>query len=136
MQYYKRETSGKPWHRNPMLSFFFLLRDLIIFLLPIKRLPRISAKILYGVDPKFIFFVHARRLEDIYIALPFLVPVRRLLGRAFFLKILRIFPPFTLGTIKTRQGIHGLVTTSIFPSEILLKDRRLALKAGARGLWG
>lgn len=135
MQFYKRKESRKFWHRNPIISFFLLLRDAIVFILPLKRLPRFIVKLIYKIDPKFIFFVHARRLEDIYIALPFLVPVRRLLGRTSFLKILHAFPPFTLDTIRTENGTDGLVITSIFPSEILLNDRRLALREGVKGLF-
>ena len=62
------------------------------------------------------------------------MPIRKLLGKSLFLKILRIFPPFVLDTIITQSGTNGLVVTSMFLSEILLNDRRLALKEGIRGL--
>ncbi|MBI5144795.1 MAG: hypothetical protein HZA27_01255 [Candidatus Omnitrophica bacterium] len=135
MQFYKRGGSRKTWQRGPVTSFLFLLRDAIIFLLPIKRLPRFIVKALLGINPEFIFFVHARRSEDIYVALPFLVPIRRFLGRTLFLKILHTFPPFVLDTIRTESGIDGLVITSIFLSETLLNDRRFALKEGVKGLF-
>lgn len=134
MQYYKKDKAGKLWQRNPFIAILFLIRDFIVFILPVRRLPAFVVGLLYGVRPKFIFFVHARRLEDIYIALPFLVPIRKLLGKNLFLKILRIFPPLVLDTIIAQNGTNGLVVASIFLSGVLLNDRRLALKEGIKGL--
>ena len=71
MQYYKKDKAGKLWQRNPFVAILFLIRDFMVFLLPIRRLSAFAVNLLYGVRPKFIFFVHARRSEDIYIALPF-----------------------------------------------------------------
>lgn len=134
MQYYKKDKAGKLWQRDQFAAILFLIRDFIVFILPVRRLPAFVVDLLYGVRPKFIFFVHARRLEDVYIALSFLVPIRKLLGKNLFLKLLRIFPPFVLDTIITQSGTNGLVVTSAFLSEMLLNDRRLALKEGIRGL--
>lgn len=135
MQFYKRNKSGSTWQRDPFISLLHLLRDTIVFFLPVKRIPRFIVKVLYGIYPKFIFFVHARRTEDIWIALPFLVPFRRFLGRKLFTKISYLFPPFVLDTIHTDKGTDGLVVTSIFLSEILLINKRIALREGLKGLF-
>ncbi len=134
MLFYDRDASGRSWHKNPVLSFFSYLRDTCVFFLPLRRLPYFLVKFLYGVSPQYIFFVHARRTEDIYVALPFLVPVRKILGRDKFIKMLYYLPPFVLDTLKNRNGPQGLVVTSIFLSEILLKDSKAALRESTKGL--
>lgn len=121
-----------------LTAILCFLRDYIVFILPIKRLPRTLIRILYGVNPKFVFFVHARRREDIYIARPFLVPLRRMLGRKWFSRIILHFPPFVLDVIRVQQSerqIEGLVVTSIFLPEILLRNNKKSLKESIRGLF-
>lgn len=116
----------------------WFLRDYFVFILPLKRLPRVLVKLFYGVNPEFIFFVHARRREDIYIARPFLVLFRRVWGRKRFLRIIKYFPPFVLDTIRVRQNgktIEGLVVTSKFLPEILLQNNKESLKESFRGLF-
>ena len=135
MQFYERTDKGIAWRRNTFLAFICLVRDYIVFYLPVRKLSSFLVKMLYGVNPKFVFFIHARRLEDIYVALPFLVFVRRILGRKRFIQILHFFPPFVLDIVRTKQGINGVVVTSIFLSEILLKDRRRSLRESIRGLF-
>lgn len=113
------------------------LRDYIVFILPIRRLPRVLVKLFYGVNPEFIFFVHARRREDVYIARPFLVPLRRVFGRKHFSRLIQHLPPFILDTVKVRQKekiIDGLIVTSIYLPETLLQNNKQSLKEAVRGL--
>ncbi len=133
MQYYTRET-GQTWHKSPIVSFFCFLRDSVIFLLPIGRIPLFLVKLLYGVYPSFVFFVHPRRTEDTYAAVPFLAFIRRRFGRKVFLRTLRLLPPLSIATIRTPSKIDGLVITSAFLPEMLLKDRKKALLSCIRGL--
>jgi|GEM_PF-1510733 len=135
MQFYKKKKTGKTWQKNPVVSFLHLFRDGLIFLLPIKRLPSFLIKPLYGVKPKFIFFVHPRRTEDVYVAMPFLVPLRRILGRALFEKILYFCPPFVLNTIKTERSIDGAVIGTLSLPKVLLKSKKTAIRESVRGLF-
>src|SRR3989338_9387402 len=112
MLFYKKTKSGKHWQKNPYFSAVFLLRDLIVYILPLRSLPKFFVKILYKVTPKFIFFVHPRRTEDAYIALPFLTLIRRFFGKQVFLNTLRFLPPVVLGTVNTKQSVNGLIISS------------------------
>jgi len=134
MQFYKKEEKIISWYRKPLRNFILLIRDSFVFLLPSKRLPRFLIKLLYGINPKFVFFVHPRRKEDIYFALPFLVPVRKILGRRRFLKIISFFPPFILDIVRTRQGVNGFVVANLCIPEILLNDRKKSLQNTIRSL--
>jgi len=70
MQFYRKERDSRPWQKNPIVSLLHILRDTLIFILPIRRIPSLIVRFLYGVRPKFIFFVHPRRTKDIYMAFP------------------------------------------------------------------
>ncbi|HBR15760.1 MAG TPA: hypothetical protein DD723_09540 [Candidatus Omnitrophica bacterium] len=133
MQFYKGNKEKVSW----LTSILSFIRDCIIFILPFKHLPRIFVRILYGVNPDFIFFVHARRREDIYIALPFLVPIRKLLGRNQFSRFLHCLPPFVLDRIEVIQDnihVEGMVVTSIYLPETLLQNNKKSLEESVRGL--
>ncbi len=131
MKFYARERGKIAWQNPRVFSLFYFLRDAIVFLLPIGKLSHQLVKLLYGVSPQFIFLVHARRTEDTYVGLPILSLVRRMLGRKVFFNILQWLPPLVLGTIKTSQGIHGLVVTAggILPEHIFLKKKASLKKA-------
>ncbi|MBI1976429.1 MAG: hypothetical protein HYS56_02860 [Candidatus Omnitrophica bacterium] len=119
------------WQNPHFLSVIFFLRDVIIFILPVKRLPRVLVKLLYGISPRFVFLVHARRTEDTYVGLPILSVLRRILGKKIFLRILSWVPPLVLGTVKTPQGVNGLIVTGggLLPEVIFLKKKASLKKA-------
>lgn len=135
MQFYIRKESGKPWQRNVSISLLHFLRDSFIFILPIKSIPQFIVKIMYGVKPKFIFFVHPRRTEDIYIAFPPAVLIRRYFGKRLFRMIISLFSPVVLSTVKTSQGIDGLIVTGPILPDVFFEDRKYALKQAIKGLF-
>lgn len=135
MQFYQKEASGKVnWQRRPLVSSWHRFRDLIVFLLPVRRLPRFLIKLLYGVVPEFVFFIHPRRTEDIYVAFPPAVILRRLLGRKLFIKVISLFTPTVLSTIKTPSGINGVVVTSPLLSENFFSKRTKSVREAMKGL--
>ena len=135
MQFYIKKGPGRVWQKNPIISSLHVLRDAIIFFLPIKQIPSFIVKLLYGVEPKFIFFIHPRRTEDIYMAFPPSVIMRRILGKNLFIKTISLFPPVVLSNIQTPQGIDGLVLTSPLLSENFLKNRKGSLREAIKGLY-
>ncbi len=134
MKFYDSGESGKFWQKNPIIASLHILRDTIIFLTPLKQIPPFVVKLLYGVDPKFIFFIHPRRTEDIYMGFPPAVIIRRLLGKRLFLRIIFLFCPTVVSIIRTPQNINGFVISSFFLPEILLRQRKRALREAVRGL--
>jgi len=122
------------WAKNAFVSFIQYCRDFTLYYLPLPRLPGIALKMLYGVNPQFIFLVHPRRSEDIFIALPFLSIVRRLFSKKIFLEIIKKLPPFVIATIKTPIGIEGVVVSSLYLPEFLIKKRRITLKESLRAI--
>ena len=116
------------WYKKPIGSFFGYLRDFIIYYLPLPRLPLRFIKLLYGVKPEYVFFVHPRRSEDIFRAFPFFTILRRFFDKQTTLKIIAKFPPIVIGQIKTPKNVNGLVVSSFFVPEFLVKTRRASLK--------
>lgn len=135
MRFYQKEGSGKLWQKNPVISSLHILRDTIIFFLPIKRFPSFIVRFLYGIESKFIFFIHPRRTEDIYTAFPPSVLMRRLLGKTIFLKVIFLFCPTVVSIIRTPQNINGLVVSSFLLPEFFLRKKKLALREAFRGLY-
>lgn len=129
MKFYQREATGRiSWQKNPFLAALTLIRDYVIIILPAKRLPIFIVKFLYGIKVDFVFFVHGRRSEDIYVALPFMATIRKYVGKRIFYRVLSFLPPVTLSTIKTDSGTNGLIISSPFLPEVLLGNRRAALR--------
>ena len=135
MQFYKKKKTGKTWQRNPAFSLLNFMRDAFIYILPVRRVPVFLVRILYGVNPKFIFFVHPRRTEDIYTGFPPAVILRKIFGKDFFLRIFYKLPPFLLSPVKTPSGVDGLVISSPILPENFFKDRRDVLKEALRGFY-
>lgn len=135
MRFYQKKESGNHWQMNPFASLLHVLRDAIILLLPIKRLPSFMVKLLYGIKPRFVFFIHPRRTEDLYIGFPPSVLMRRLLGRRLFLKTSLLFYPTVVGIIRTPNNINGLVLSSFLLPEFFLKNKKIALREAFRGLY-
>lgn len=135
MRFYQKNESGNPWQKNPLIALLHVLRDTIIFFLPIKRLPPFVVRILYGVRPRFIFFIHPRRTEDIYIGFPPSVLMRRLLGKRFFLRITSLFYPTVVSIIRTPRNINGLVLSSFLLPEFFLRKKKIALREAFRGIY-
>ncbi len=135
MKFYSREDGRITWRSSRILSIFCLLRDLGVSLLPFPRIPTSLVKILYGVEPSFIFYVHPRRTEDIYIGFPILSLVRRIVGRNLFLRLLPILPPIILGSIKVGGEVHGLVISSFVLPIDIMKRTKQSLKLTIRALF-
>lgn len=135
MRFYSRENGKISWQKPRVLSLLYLVRDLIIFVLPMKRLPRFLTKLLYGISPRFVFFVHARRTEDTYVGLPILSLIRRYLGKKIFLMVLTWLPPMVLGTVKSPMGVDGFIVTGggILPEQIFL-TRKASLKKAVQAI--
>jgi len=124
----------RPWRKTSWRALFDYLRDIFIFSLPIARLPRfLRLLFMQGIDPDFIFLVHPRRKEDISIAWPFALPIRLLLKRRFY-PFIRYLPPTILGTVKSPSGTNGLIVSSTWLPEALIRDRKGALKEARRCL--
>lgn len=131
MQFYK---GGKLWLKNPIISLVHILRDIIIFLLPVRRIPAFIVRLLYGIKPKFIFFIHPRRTEDIYMAFPASVLMRRFLGKRLFLKVISLFPPTVVSIVRAPQGINGLVVTSPLLPEEFFKNKKKTIREAFKGM--
>jgi len=134
MQFFKKEGKSRLWQKNPIVSLLHILRDMLIFIIPIRRVPSLIVRFLYGVKPKFIFFVHPRRTKDIYMAFPPSVIMRRFLGKKNFLKIISLFPPTVVSIIRTPQHINGLVITSPLLPEEFFKNKKKTLREAFKGL--
>jgi predicted amino acid dehydrogenase len=129
MRFYQRKATGRiAWQKNSFVASLTLFRDFLVSVLPMRRLPVFIVKFLYGVSPDFIFLVHPRRSEDIYVAVPLLVSIRRFLGKKLFYYTLSFFPPVAISTIETNSKIHGLTITSSLLPEILLTHRKISLR--------
>ncbi|MBI2093806.1 MAG: hypothetical protein HYT88_03680 [Candidatus Omnitrophica bacterium] len=115
------------WRRGVTSSVCGYLRDLLIAFLPVRRIPRVLRIVLLGVDPKFVFLVHPRRKEDIYIAWPFAWPFRLLLRRYFY-SWLRHLPPTILDVVKTPSGVNGVIVSSTWLPDALIHNRKASLK--------
>ena len=134
MRFYQKDETGRHWKKNPVFSTLQYIRDVIIFLLPVKHLPSFFVKIIYGVKPAFIFYIHPRRTEDIYIALPPMALLRKILGKKLFLKVIIFIFPAVVSVIRTPKNINGIVLTSPLLPEFFLKKRKTALIEAVRGL--
>ena len=66
MLYYKKDKSGRLWRRNPVVSILCLIRDFTVFILPVRRLHPFVVNLLYGIRPRFVFFVHAEKTGNQY----------------------------------------------------------------------
>jgi len=135
MRFYQKNESGRLWQRNPLASLFHVLRDAIIFLLPVRRLPSFIVNIFYGVKPQFIFFIHPRRSEDMYIGFPPAVLMRRFLGKGLFLKITSLFFPTVVSTVRTPRNIDGLILSSFCLPEVFLRRKKVSLREAFRGVY-
>jgi len=124
----------KHWHKESFKTSLGYLRDLIVYFLPIPRLPLWVIKLLYGVIPEFIFFVHPRRSEDIFRGFPTLSIVRKFFDKQTTLNLISKLPPIVIGVVKTPTDVNGLVISSFSVPAILANERRTTLKEAFRGL--
>lgn len=115
------------WHRKFCSSLFGYLRDAFVIALPIKRLPRVLTKLLYGIEPKFAFFVHPRTYQDVFVSSPFLELIRFLFRKKTALHILSFATPFVVNSVQTRQNINGFVIGQFTLPEIMFEKRKQTL---------
>jgi len=116
------------WIKNPVSAILQCFRDVIIYYTPFLKIPKWLLGKIYKVVPRFIFLVHPRRSEDIFIALPFLSILRKVLSKKKAMKLIKLIPPFVLSTIKTSSGTEGVVVSSLFLPDSLMDNRRKTLK--------
>ncbi len=115
------------WQRNVPSSLACYVRDLIVQWLPFK-LPRFIRRTLYGRNVRFVFVVHPRRKDDIFIAAPFLSPLRKYLPSKLCYKIIQMLPASVLCTVTTEYGVTGVVVYKLSLPETMLSERKKCLK--------
>jgi len=120
-----------PWKKDITQSLVGYLRDLMIALYPFPRMPRFLRVFLIGADPDFIFLVHPRRKEDVFIAWPFIGPLRILLRKRFY-GFIQWMPPTILDVIRTTSGLTGVVVSSTWLPQALIERRKHALREARR----
>lgn len=114
------------WERTTLSSLFGLVRDLLVFCFPF-RIPRGLVSLLYGVDPKFAFYVHPRRREDILISLPFLKYLFGILPSKWLLAAVSAWPPFVVGHIVHPQ-CSGLIVGSQQMPDSLMRNVKCSIR--------
>lgn len=118
----------KKWQRGFFSSLLGYIRDGIVLVLPIKRLPAFLIRILYGVDAQFAFFVHPRAYQDVFISAPFLKVLKFLFRRERAFQFVSTTAPFVLNSVRTRQGVDGLVLAQLTVPELLFEKRNETLE--------
>ncbi len=106
------------WRKRGLASFIGYLRDI---------LTQVSPNCLINKTADFIFLVHPRRYEDIFIALPFLSFLAVFPSRVRN-NILAALPPFILDEITDHEGFKGLIVSTITVPEWLIKNRQKAFR--------
>lgn len=114
------------------ISFLLYLRDFIINYIPLSTLPAKLLKLFYGFVPDFIFLVHPRRSQDIFIGFPGLIVFRKILPKRLFIKFICALPPKVIGYVKIPSGQNGLIVSTTFMPQILIGKRRKALLEARR----
>lgn len=106
---------------------FGYFRDVLINLLPFKELPHFLTKSIYGFKPDFIFLIHPRRIEDIFIAKPFLHFISRVVPPFIFRKITSFSPAYVVGKVETKEGLRGFIVTNGITPEYMIGNKRVTL---------
>ena len=119
---------GVEWERAFPESLLGILRDALVLLLPF-RLPHFFIRMLYGIRPKFVFYVHPRRKEDIFISFPPLKYLRNLLSSKRLLWLASMLPPFVIGKIR-HPNIDGVVIATLqMPNQLVANIKYSIRKA-------
>jgi predicted amino acid dehydrogenase len=125
VQIYRRK-----WTRGVIGSLLGYLRDLVVQLIPMRRLPLVLMKLLYGcAHYRFAFFVHPRTYQDIFIASPFLNPLKFILRKMMGYKFFSHCHPFVLNRVTARNGFHGVVIAKSIVPELITSRRKYALRS-------
>jgi len=106
---------------------FGYFRDVLINTLPFKKLPPFLTKSIYGFKPDFIFLIHPRRIEDIFIAKPFLRFISRLVPPFVFRKITSLSPAYVVGKAETKEGLRGFIVTNGVTPEYMIGNKRATI---------
>lgn len=117
-----------------MRAFLEYLRDCIVLFIPVRKLPKFLVRLFYGQNIDFVFLVHARFYEDIYISSPFLKPLKLLMRKESAYRMFARMPSFVLNGIRTQQGKYGVVIAQMTVPEIMIRERKLSALAIARSL--
>lgn len=127
------EMYQRTWRRGIFQSFFSYIRDIIIFILPVRCLNPFLVCCFYRISPDFIFFVHIRRAEDIFIFFPFLKFLKNFISEERIVKFLEKYPPTTLERVFNSKA-KALVICSLVLPDVLLKERKKAIYESQRCL--
>ena len=101
------------------VTFESLLRDFLVYILPIKKLPKRLIKRLYGSPPNFIFLVHPRNKEEIYKVSPFLKNIKLFIPEKLFMKLISFCPFYVVSTAEWNNELYGwIISTSMLPEEM------------------
>lgn len=114
----------KKWQRGTFRALICYLRDILVCVLPIKRLPAALIRLLYGVEADFTFLVHPRNYQDVFISAPFLRPIKFILRREKAYKLVASVGPLVQSTVRTKFGINGLVIAQGLIPDVFLKTRK------------
>lgn len=118
----------KKWRRGLLTSLWGYCRDCFILYLPVKRVPSWIIRMLYGSNFSFAFLVHPRAYQDVFISMPIFNILKIFLRRKFGFKFFAKTSPFVLNTVKTPQGVNGLVIAQLTVPEIMFEQRKETLK--------
>ncbi|MDD5217377.1 MAG: hypothetical protein PHN49_06445 [Candidatus Omnitrophica bacterium] len=124
----------KKWQRGIFKAFFGYVRDCLILMLPVEKIPAFIVKALYGIQADFAFMVHPRAYNDIFVSQPFLKPIKLVLRKKIAYRMLSKMPPFVLSTVKTKQNINGIVVGQMTIPETMFEERKVALRAAEKSL--
>ncbi len=102
-----------------------ILRDFIVSMIPLQRLPSSWLKKLYGFEPDFFFLIHPRDMNDIYQSMPIVQKARRWLPEWLLVRLLSLSPCYAIADIGSKQGLRGLViSTTQLPIVLFSNPKR------------
>lgn len=114
------------WRRSSLFSILGILRDAFILSLPFRP-PRSFVKLLYQVEPKFTFYVHPRRKDDIFVSFPPLRYFKNILPTKWLFKIATLLPPFVIGKLIHGQE-EGVVIATLQMPNVLMSNVKYCIK--------
>lgn len=122
--YDKNNANEIEW-ANSLIKY---LRDIIVNYLPIRKIPDRILKVLYGGTFDYVFLVHARRSQDLFVSIPALSFIRKRMGKRKFLNLMSFLPSKAVSCLESEDGIRGLVLVSSLMPEIIAGRRQKSLK--------
>jgi len=109
-----------------------LVRDWLVWLLPVRRIPKGLIRVLYGFSPDYIFLTHPRSIDDFYMVAPFVRRLSFVVPDKILRAILKIFPVYVVSRVCWEGKINGLIITTPFLPQELLENRDKTVKIAGR----